>query len=341
VAVFFLWHHKVTLWPFAVIGAGAWGVTIANILAENGHNVTLWCHKKNTATHINENHQTHRLPQIKLHHSLKADSNMAHCIQNKAHVIVALPSNYLSQLEQLKSSYYPHQSITLLTKGLVSSEEGWLCHHYVEKHLRPDAIGAISGPNLALEIAEKKPAATVFASTNQDLAHDIQSALSNDFFRVYRSDDIIGVMLGGVLKNVIAIASGLLDGLALGLNARSSLITRGLQEMQRISLKFGGKSQTIYGLSGLGDLVATASSPLSRNFQLGQVLASCKNPVDTMKNNTQITEGVKTAKLIHEWAKDKALDLPIFSAVYDVVIRYEDPKTKIHELMQRKLRSEA
>ncbi|MBT5855547.1 NAD(P)H-dependent glycerol-3-phosphate dehydrogenase [bacterium] len=325
----------------AVIGGGGWGSTIAKILGENGHQVRIWCHKAPSALQINRNHTTRRLPGVMLPESVTATHILKAAMQSVDAVVIALSSSQFEHIPAIKSTIPSGAPILLLTKGLAPDDKTLLISDYLRDQLPGHSIAHLSGPNIAKEIADKKPSATVVASEDEAVADMFQALLSNDYFRVYRSQDCRGVELGGVLKNCIAIAAGISDGLNLGSNAKSTLITRGIREIIQVGCAMNGKEETFYGLSGLGDLMATCFSPHSRNWQFGNTLAKnieVKTIIDNLKS---VTEGLKTTRIVTLLAKENGWDLPIMNGVYRVIYENVHPSVVIQEWMSRELKAEA
>ena len=320
----------------AVIGAGAWGTTIANILADNGVEVLLWCYKQELADSIATTNTHHRLPGVVLNKNLKVTTQFSDCYSYDV-IILGLSSKqlimYQDDLDWAKMS-----AVATLAKGLI--EPDIFISKWLKVRFNGD-VAVISGPNLALEIANKKPAATVVASENSALATTLQTCLSNDYFRAYTSTDVRGVECGGLFKNVFAIAAGALDALSFGENAKAALITRGLVELGRLFDYFGADKTTLMGLSGLGDLIATCSSNKSRNWQLGYEVINSQNRNDWLHSNRGETEGLRTIQLFYKKVVEESLDLPIISAIGRLFFEGDSsPKQIIQELMERGLKSE-
>jgi len=323
-----------------VIGCGAWGITVAKICAENQLNVSIWCHHLDFANEINS-HQADLLPGILLPETLQATTDLKKIVTESDYLIIAVASNYIQIMEQIKDFYKQNTPLLVLTKGLLENQSTLFVSDYIKSILgQASDISILSGPNIAIEIAARLPAASVIASESEEIAIKFQSLLSNSYFRVYRSSDMKGVILGGILKNVIAIAAGAIDGLGLGTNAKSALMARGLQEMIRLGIYFQAKSETFFGLSGLGDLITTCSSTNSRNWQAGFQIAKHQTIPDFSKVTTQIAEGVKSARIIHKLAQEVQIEMPITSAIYKVLYETKPIYTAIHELMQRTLKAE-
>lgn len=324
-----------------VIGCGAWGVTIGKIADENHHHVQIWCHNTDFEKSINEAHLLPTLPQVQLPSTLKATTNLDKLVADSDYLVFAVASNFVDIILNIQKAYKPNTPILILTKGLLENKNTFFVSDYIAQILGTNqSIAVLSGPNLALEIAQKLPAATVIASEQESVAAQFQHILSNPYFRVYRSTDLKGVVLGGILKNIIAIAAGAIDGLSLGDNAKSALMARGLQEMIRFGKIFNAKTDTFFGLSGLGDLITTCSSPQSRNFQVGFQIAKTAQFPDFTKNNTQIAEGVKSAKIVFHLAKQYDVEMPITAEIYTVLYENKSIQSAIYDLMTRTLKTE-
>ncbi|MEK9727092.1 MAG: NAD(P)H-dependent glycerol-3-phosphate dehydrogenase [Candidatus Margulisiibacteriota bacterium] len=320
----------------SVIGAGAWGTTIANILAGNGHDVTLWCYKESLAKSIHTEAKHHRLPGVKLDPNIKTTTHFDDCYASDF-VVLGFSSKQLIEYEH-QLVWQKMTKIALIAKGVIEPNlfiSDWIASRFSGE------VALISGPNLALEIAQKKPAATVVASTHHEFAQQIQKCLSNSYFRVYTSTDLRGVECGGIFKNIFAIAAGCLDALDYGQNAKAALITRGLLELERLFAFFGASRSTLMGLSGLGDLIATCSSSQSRNWQLGYEVIQNPNRNEWEKSNRGETEGVRTIRLIHSKIIEESLDLPIILSIGRLFFEHDvSPKKIIQDLMERGLKSE-
>lgn len=307
-----------------VIGAGAWGSTIAKILAENGCKVHLWSYQV--------------LPEQLPHPEVFVTTKMSEAVEGVEGVVIALASAHFRALDELGAVQVPS---LILSKGLMSGEESMFITDYLRKRALFTELAVLSGPNLAKEISEGKPAATVVASHSPELATAFQSVLSNGYFRVYTSSDVRGVELGGILKNVIAIAAGMIDGYQWGNNAKSALITRGLQEMCLIGAEFGCQPATFFGLSGLGDLMTTATSPLSRNWQFGAAFAKGeRDSDDALASSEKVVEGARTSQLLQPFIVEKNLDCPIFSGIYEILFNHASAKDILSQLMERPLKPE-
>ncbi|NBV83095.1 NAD(P)H-dependent glycerol-3-phosphate dehydrogenase [bacterium] len=319
----------------AVIGCGAWATTVAQLIAENGHSVTLLCHRNEYVETIERDREnTLALPGFKVS-DLITPTIDPEKIASAAYWVICVPSKFLSGLTQLQPSY-SGQSIISLIKGLPDVAEWGLASDYIKQAMGCPTISVLSGPNLASEVAQHLPGATVVAAPTEALNTQWQSLLHRPYFRLYRSVDIRGVELGGLLKNVYAIAGGIVDGLGLGENAKAALMTRALSEMIRIGTEFGAEKTTFYGLSGLGDLMATSYSQSSRNWQLGYTLAT-ETPESRIDRG--VAEGARTVRLLSPQLNPNA-DYPIFNAIHSVIAKNANIADVMATLMQRELKSE-
>ena len=327
---------------FAVLGAGSWGTALAMLLADNGHSVTLWTHRPEQAEQLNRDRSNERyLPGIKFPDGLTAEGDLAAAIESAQVVLIVVPSHaFRETLTSIKPLLTDRHKLCWATKGL---EPGSLklLHQQVEEELgnhMPMAV--ISGPTFAREVAQKLPGAVTVASRNSDYALELARSLHNDHFRAYTGEDIVGVELGGAVKNVLAIAAGAADGLGFGANARAALIARGVAEIMRLGVAMGAKHDTFMGLTGLGDLVLTCTDNQSRNRRLGLGLGQGRNKDEVIKEIGQVVEGINTSKEVFQLAQRKNVDMPITEQVYRVIHEGQTPAEAVHALMERAIRSE-
>jgi glycerol-3-phosphate dehydrogenase (NAD(P)+) len=326
-----------------VIGCGAWGTTLAKILTENGLQTTLWCHEQTIADEINSRHTNKLLlPGIELPKSLKASVELSETVQNNELIVLVPASRFFKATVEKIKGYLTHQPLILsATKGLEESSNKRMSEILLE--VIPELTGNIavlSGPNISFEIANKKPATTVIASENHETAAKIQKIFNNNYFRVYTNNDVVGTEFGGTLKNIIAIAAGILDGKEIGNNTKSALMVRGIVEMSKLAVAKGAKAETLSGLSGMGDLITTCSSTLSRNHFVGESLASGKTLNDILKNMPAVAEGVDTTKVAHNLAKALKISMPITEEMYQVLYKNKNINQAIEDLMTRDLKPE-
>ncbi len=321
----------------AVLGAGAWGTVLAGLLAENGHRVRLWARREALALSINATHENHDyVPGLKLPATVRATSSLTEAVRGVAAAVVAVPSKGLREvLAELPTV----PAFISASKGL---EPGSLKRFsQIIAEYQPGAVlAALSGPNLAKEIAAGKPAAATLASSDEHFAATAQRWFNGPTFRVYTSSDLVGVETAGAMKNVVALAAGLCDGLGLGDNAKASIITRGLAEIVRLGTRLGGEAGTFYGLAGLGDVIATCSSPDSRNHSAGVRLARGETLGD-LRATSLNAEGIPTVKAVYEYAAEHALELPICTEVYRVVYEQKPAAAALRDLMSRDAKRES
>lgn len=326
----------------AVLGAGSWGTALALQASHNGNEVILWEHNPEIARQLNKDRTNQQyIPGIPFPDNLKVTSELADCTSQCSEIMVVVPSVAFRQVvEQLKPVISTNQGIAWATKGL-DPTTGELLNH-VAAHILGETfpLAVLSGPSFAQEVAHQQPTAISLAANNEDLAQRIVERLHGDTFRIYTSNDLAGVCLGGAYKNVLAIAAGIADGLELGHNTRAALITRGLAEMQRLGSALGGHAETFTGLAGLGDLVLTCTGDLSRNRRLGMALAKGESVADIQSNIGQVTEGVETAKVVNKLAATYRVDLPIAEKVYQVLFEALNPADAVSDLLAREPRQE-
>ena len=303
----------------AVLGGGSWGTTIAALMTRNSQ-VSLWARSDETVNEINTKKSNSKyLSEIELPASLKATNDIAHAVETADLVVMAIPSqNFRYVLTQAKTKVPLNTPIISLTKGLELKSRQRMTE-IVAEVMPNHATGVLTGPNLALEIIEGRAAASVIAMKNPTLVKSIQPLFNNGLYRVYTNLDVVGCELGGVLKNIIAIAVGMGDGLGAGDNTRASLITRGLAEITRLGVAMGGEPATFSGLAGIGDLIATCTSPQSRNRHVGIELAKGKTMEEIIGNMYMVAEGVQSAPAVKALAEQYQVEMPIVDDVYRVL----------------------
>jgi len=329
-----------------VIGGGSWGTALAKVLAENGHQTRLWCRELDLVETINQSHvNSMYMPGITLPDNLTAHGQLADALDATDIKIVMLvvPSHHLRsvarQLVDLLPSGVP---IMAAVKG-IENESLELPSQILEGTL-PARLHAqltyLSGPSFAKEVALGIPTGVLVAARDESYACLAQDVLGNQRLRVYRTDDVIGVEIGGALKNVVAIAAGISDGLGFGHNSRAALITRGLAEIGRLAHKLGAHPMTVSGLSGMGDLVLTCTGDLSRNRQVGLELGKGKKLQQILSEMTMVAEGVKTSKSAYELSRREQVEMPLTEGIYRVLYEDSDPRKEVAELMARSPRPE-
>jgi glycerol-3-phosphate dehydrogenase (NAD(P)+) len=325
----------------AVIGAGAWGTALANLLAQSDHDVMMWAHEADVANSITSTHTNNRfLPGIALHHRVRATTRPGEAVADAELVLYASPSHVLRAVARHGATHV-HTDATLVvaTKG-IEHETFALMTDVIAAEVAGRAVVGLSGPSFAEEVAHGQPTALVAASRDAGAAVRVQRAFSTPAFRVYTHDDVIGVELGGALKNVIALAVGMADGLGLGYNSRAAIITRGLAEMARLGAALGAQASTFAGLAGVGDLVLTCTGPLSRNRSLGVTIGKGSTLAQAMEGRETVAEGVNTAESAHALARTRNIDMPIVAAVHGILFDGQPARDAIRSLMTRELKGE-
>lgn len=323
----------------AVVGAGAWGTAMASLQAENGHIVTIWAYEEETADGINKNHRnTIFLPDIPLSPQLFATQDLSELVKQHQTLLMATPSHVTQAIvQQVASQITAEHCFVILTKGIEPQTLSLMSEVYQAVLPTSPTLAILSGPNFAKEVAQGKPTAAVLACADPKIGKRLQQLLSAPTYRIYLTTDLIGVQIGGTIKNVLAIAAGICDGMQLGANARAALICRGMAEMKRLGEVLGGKGETFLGLSGVGDLILTATDPLSRNYSLGFALGK-GSPLSTyLSQKKSVAEGVKNATSLHELALKHQTQMPICEAVYAILYCDLNCQEAFHQLLNREL----
>jgi glycerol-3-phosphate dehydrogenase (NAD(P)+) len=328
----------------AVLGAGSWGTTFAKVLADAGREVTLWARRPEVAAAINElRMNTDYLPGIRLPDKLTATATPDEALAGADVVVLAVPSQTLrANLTAWRPILPAGAPLVSLAKGVELGSGKRMSEVVCEVAGVPAGrVAVVSGPNLAMEIALEQPTATVIACTDHDCAVELQGASSNHYFRPYTNEDVVGCELGGACKNVIALACGMAIGLGYGTNTTAALITRGLAETARLGKELGANPLTFAGLAGLGDLVATCSSPLSRNRTFGALLGAGDTVAQAQAAaHGQVAEGVKSCSSIRELAERAGVEMPITAVVHRVCHDGADPSQMVGELLGREKKAE-
>jgi len=327
----------------AVLGAGSWGTTFAKVLADAGCEVVLYARRPELAkaiTHECENRDY--LPGIRLPSTMRATADPAEALLDASVVVLAVPSQSLREnLAEWAPLLPPDATLLSLMKGIELGTTKRMSEVICEvTGAGPERVAALSGPNLAREIAEEQPAATVIACSDTDRAEQLQAACHTPYFRPYTNPDVVGCELGGAVKNVIALAAGIAEGLGFGDNTRASLITRGLAETARLGLALGAEMTTFAGLAGLGDLVATCSSPLSRNRTFGEKLGRGMTLEEVQRSTRQTAEGVKSCRSVLDLARAHDVYVPITEAVVAVCHEGQSPAAMVRSMMTREAKPE-
>ena len=328
-----------------VIGAGSWGTTLANLLAKKGFSISLWVYEDDLVQSIETKRENlFYLPGVKLSEKIVPTGSLEEVCQNKDLLINVTPSQVVRQVLQKIHPYLSSQiKLVSASKGIENNTLLTMSEVFQEVLSSVEGgkrLAVLSGPSFALEVSKETPTAVTIASKNQELAEQLQHIFSTSYFRVYTNTDVIGVELGGALKNVIAIAAGISDGLGFGHNTRAALITRGLSEISRLALKMGANPSTLSGLTGLGDLILTCTGELSRNRSVGIKLGKGMALNHILKNIRMVAEGIKTTKSAYDLSKKKGIPMPITEQVYFILYQDKNPKEAVTELMDRELKVE-
>jgi len=324
----------------AVIGAGSWGTTLAHLLSSKGFEIALWVYEKELSEEIRQTRiNSIYLPDIELPDNIHITGSLEEALKKARYIVNAVPAQYTRSIfKELLPHLIDESIIISVAKGI---ERGTLLTvSSILKELSAHPVAVLSGPSFAKEVIKKLPTAVTLATENIHAGVLLQEIFNVNHFRVYTHDDMLGVELGGSLKNVMAIASGIADSLGLGNNARASLITRGLVEMTRLGIAMGAKERTFSGLSGIGDLVLTCSSPLSRNYTVGVKLGQGMKLKDILTQMRSVAEGVPTAESAYELSKKYRIEMPIIEQVYKVLYEDKDAALAVKDLMERSLKSE-
>jgi glycerol-3-phosphate dehydrogenase (NAD(P)+) len=325
----------------AVVGGGAWGTALADVLASNGHETNLWAFEKDVVSAINASHTNPVfLKGFTLDPKLKAHSDQASVLNGAELVIYATPSQHLREISRAGAAHVPKSAVVAIASKGIEEKTLALMSDVVVQELGRHEVVAVSGPSFAAEVAAKQPTAIVAASVSSHGAKVTQEALSSAAFRVYTHDDIIGVELGGSLKNVMAVASGIVEGVGLANNSRAALITRGLAEMTRLGVALGARAATFAGLAGMGDLVLTCTGALSRNRAVGVEVGQGKTLEQALAGKATVAEGVFTTRSALALAEREKVEMPIVKMVHRILFEGLPAKKAVPELMSRGLRAE-
>jgi glycerol-3-phosphate dehydrogenase (NAD(P)+) len=325
----------------AVIGAGSWGTALAQLLADKGHEVRLWVREPEVLAEIRQGENRTFLPGVALSSRLRPAGEFAPVLQGAAVVLMAVPSHvYRETLRRLAPHLPPRVMLVSGTKGLEIDSQLTM-EGVVREELGAELPYAVlSGPSFAREVADRQPTAVTVASRRPEAARFLQRLFSTPYFRVYTSYDVTGLELGGALKNIFAIGTGMLAGFGLGDNPRAALITRGLAEITRLGVRLGANPMTLVGLGGLGDLVLTCTGRLSRNYQVGYRLGRGESLEDILASMQMVAEGVKTSQAVYLLAQRLGVEMPIVEAVYQILYAGLSLKEAIRRLMARELKDE-
>ena len=327
-----------------VVGAGSWGTALANLLAQKGFPVDLWVFEKEVEEQIRDRRENEVfLPGIRLSENLAPSNDIARVVTDKDFLITVVPSHLVRTVAgEMAPHVSPDTVVVSASKGI--ENQTYLTMTQVLGEMMPalpsENITVLSGPSFAREVVANVPTAVTVAGRDAEVAVRVQHIFATPYFRVYTSDDPVGVELGGAVKNVIAIAAGIIDGLNLGLNTRAALITRGQTEIRRLGLELGANPRTFTGLAGIGDLILTCTGDLSRNHTVGKQIGRGKSLKSILSEMRMVAEGVKTSKSVYNLARKLKVEMPISSEIYQVLYHDVPPKEAVFRLMTRDLKDE-
>lgn len=327
----------------AVLGAGSWGTALSIVLSDNKHDVRLWTHDSHHADHINKTRRNEHYLDVDIPEAITAYHDLQKAIQDVIAIVIVVPTKAIREVcKQLDPILPDNITIIHASKGIepgtlkrvsqVIGEELTTCNE--------EDVVVLSGPSHAEEVALRQPTTVTVSSVNSVEAKLAQDLFINEFFRVYTSTDVLGIELGGALKNIIALGAGISDGLGYGDNAKAALMTRGLAEITRLGTSLGANPLSFLGLSGVGDLIVTCTSVHSRNWRAGNLLGKGKELEDVLEQMGMVVEGVRTVKAAYQFAKEQQVEMPITEGIYQVLFEAKDPKDVVEQLMNRSKREE-
>ena len=327
-----------------ILGAGGWGTALGVLLHNNRHNVTLWEYEKEYAHTLDEFRENfYFLPKVRIPKGIRITNDIDIAVYKKDLILVSTPTQFIRNvINYIRHVDLTNRIVLSVSKGIENESLMTVSNIFLDvfQKIKKRNIVVLSGPSHAEEVARQIPTAVVASSTDNGNASTIQKIFSNKFFRVYRSRDVTGVELGGALKNVIAIAAGISDGAGFGDNTKAAIMTRGIREITRLGVKLGSQEHTFFGLSGVGDLIVTCNSKLSRNRFVGEEVGKGRKLNSVLSEMKMVAEGVPTTKSTHELAKKMNVELPITEQVHKVLFRGKNPHGATEELMTRDLKTE-
>lgn len=326
-----------------VLGAGSWGTALSIVLADNGHEVSLWTHREEQAEAINTTHKNERYLEIMIPEQIEAFYDLEEAVRNAEIILIVIPTKAIREVCKKLNDILRH-SVTIIhaSKGIEPESLKRVSEMISEEmdNYAYEDIVVLSGPSHAEEVAKRQPTTVTVTSINNKNAKLAQDLFINESFRVYTSTDLIGIELGGALKNIIALGAGISDGLGYGDNAKAAILTRGLAEIARLGTSLGANPLTFLGLPGVGDLVVTCTSIHSRNWRAGHLLGSGKSLDDTLGQMGMVVEGVSTTKAAYQFAQKQQIEMPITTGIYEILFEHKSPKDVVEDLMNRSKREE-
>lgn len=328
----------------AVIGAGSWGTALSLVLADNDQEVMLYGREQTTVDRINEHHENAQfLPGVMLPQSLKATTDLKVAVEGATHILIVTPSSAIRSVSRQLNELLKEPVVLIHASKGIEPKTHLRLSELIEAEVDPakrKAVCVLTGPSHAEEVALRKPTTVTIASDDLEEAGRVQELFTNENFRVYLNADIIGAELGGALKNIIALAAGMTDGLGYGDNAKAALITRGMVEMARLGTMLGANPMTFTGLTGMGDLIVTCTSVHSRNWRAGNAIGRGEKLETVLENMGMVVEGVRATQAAYDLAETKQCELPITSALYHVLFDGHTPEEEVKKLMQRPQKNE-
>ena len=327
-----------------VVGAGSWGTALANLLACKGYAVDLWVFESDVCRQIEKQHENKVfLPGVTLSANLKPTNDLGRAVAAKDLVLIVVPSHVMRAVTGEMGAFLEADTLLVTASKGIENETHLTMSGIIRDTLRnwpADKLAVISGPSFAKEVARKAPTVVTAASADIGVAEKVQSVFATPYFRVYTNTDVVGVEIGGAIKNVIAIAAGVIDGLGLGLNTRAALITRGLSEIQRLGRRMGADPRTLAGIAGVGDLILTCTGDLSRNHTVGKKIGEGLSLEEILAEMRMVAEGVKTAKSVYNLARKLEVEMPICQEMYAILYEGLSPEKAVYRLMTRDLKQE-
>jgi glycerol-3-phosphate dehydrogenase (NAD(P)+) len=323
-----------------IIGAGSFGTALSKVFIDAGNEVQIWAREADIVDQINQHHHNPAyLPDLELPKELKAVKTLEEVVQNQQLLVLATPSHTLRTMaESIKPMLKGNEVVITVSKGIEQDTFMTMSQVLVEALegvITSDQIGVLYGPSHAEEVAHQKPTTVVAASYSTRTATYIQNTCMTSMFRIYVNNDVLGVEIGGSVKNIMAIAAGVIDGAGWGDNTKAALITRGLHEIKRMGVQFGAHTDTFSGLTGMGDLIVTCTSEHSRNRRLGLEIGKGKSLDEVVEGMDMVAEGVKTTRAVYYWAKKHGIEMPITTAIYQVLFEGMNPVDALNDLMNR------
>lgn len=323
------------------LGGGSFGTALAIMLAKKGLNCTIWDRKIQSVNDINLKRENIKyLPNVTIPSKVVATVNLKEAINKNKYIVLSIPSHAVKNICETIKDYIDKDKVIInISKG-IDDESGFRLSTIIKNELKTDAVVVLSGPSHAEEVALDIPTTVVVSSENMKYAYEVQDLFMTNKFRVYTNKDLIGVEIGGAVKNIIALAAGVSDGIGYGDNTKAALMTRGMSEIVKIGCKLGGKKETFYGLTGMGDLIVTCTSMHSRNRRAGILIGKGVLPEDACNEVGMVVEGIKACHAFYKLSKEKQISMPITEMLYKVLFENKDPKYGVYELMTRDKKDE-